>query len=121
MIIIPQNQGIVNIYVDKNVDTKRTGSDRTALRIARARTKREERREDARRPVFARWQYHKQQSQLMAARLALLGYKTRAERMLMCGDELVFDKCADCGQVHVRQAHLFRDWLCPTCNWRLSL
>lgn len=121
MIIIPQNRGIVNIYVDKNVDTKCTASDKTALRLARARTKREERREDARRPVFARWQYHKQLSQQMAARLAILGLTARAERMYMCGSDLVFDKCADCGHVHVRQAQLCRDRLCPTCNWRLSL
>lgn len=121
MIIIPQNTGVVNIYVDKNVDKKPSLSDKTALRLSRARKKREERREDARRPVFARWQYHKQQSQQMAARLALLGYTTRAERMYMCGNELIFDRCADCGHIHVKQAQLCRDRLCPTCNWRLSL
>ena len=70
---------------------------------------------------FVKWQQHKRDAVEMAKRLAAVGLNKRAGRMLMCGNEIVFNKCEDCGHVHIVSARLCRDRLCPTCAWRLSL
>ena len=41
--------------------------------------------------------------------------------MAGCSHEVIYEYCHDCGHVHVLQARLCRDRVCPICNWRLAL
>lgn len=69
----------------------------------------------------AKWQLHKADACRMAGKMAGAGFAKRAERMLMCGNDLVFERCPDCGYIALKRAYLCRDRLCPLCAWRLSI
>lgn len=114
--IIPHGANVVNVFVEKF-----TNSARTAERRRRSAEKSAERAADAKRNPYELWQIHKSMSQRMALRMAEIGLKSRGERMFLCGNELTFAQCADCGTVSIKSAHLCRDRLCPTCSWRLSI
>jgi plasmid rolling circle replication initiator protein Rep len=115
MNIIAQSGAVVNIYVGKK------SADKTALRIARAKIKREQRQSEERKPVPTQWQEHKALAVKVGDRLIDCGLKKRGYNIKMCGTELIFGVCADCGHISLRSAQLCRDRLCPVCNWRLSI
>ena len=114
MDIIAQSGAVVNINIDN----------RTLAHLkkkSRAIAKREERKQEARKDPFAKWQDHKKRSQIVAGKLDAIGLSKRSKRMKYCATHLEFDFCPDCGNIAVTGAQLCRDRLCPTCAWRLSL
>lgn len=111
--IIAQRGSVVNIFVDN--------SEKTARRIARAKIKRKERQEEEKKPAAVRWQEHKETAQKVGDKLIEAGLIKRGYAIKMCGSELQFDVCQDCGHIMLRRALLCRDRLCPICNWRLSI
>lgn len=115
MNIIAQDGAVVNIYAAENVNLI------TAKRLAKAKIKREERKEEEKKPILARWQDHKRDAMLVADRLYEIGLYKRGFNIRMCGQDLVFSRCSDCGHIEIKEAQLCRDRLCPVCNWRLSI
>jgi plasmid rolling circle replication initiator protein Rep len=114
MQIIAQSGAVVNINIDKRALAH-------IKKKAKAAAKREERKAEAKKDHFAKWQDHKKRSQVVAAKLEAIGLEKRSTRMKYCATHLEFNECADCGTVTVTNAQLCRDRLCPTCAWRLSL
>lgn len=69
-----------------------------------------------------KWERHKVASLSIAAKMREAGFEIeRVDRIMHCGDYIIFDRCADCGTYHIEKTSLCRDRLCPLCSWRLAL
>lgn len=72
-----------------------------------------------------KWTIKKMQAKQVASRLVKLDktgyYRKRGERMANCSEVIQYEYCHDCGYVHILQARLCRDRVCPICNWRQAL
>lgn len=112
MSIIAQPGAIVNI----NVKIYESARKKDAARARRAQLK-----ADKEMPIKLRWAEHKRQALEVGSRLIAAGLVKRGYRIKMCGNELAFRECRDCGNLIIERAQLCRDRLCPICNWRLAL
>lgn len=112
--IIAQPGSIVNVY-PKNVTIA------TQKRLTKAREKRAERQADEKKPMFIRWDEHKKDAQNIGNRLIEAGLPKRGWRIKMCSQELIINRCRDCGSITIKGAQLCRDRLCPLCAWRLAI
>lgn len=118
MNIIAQNGAIVNIYTEKG---RQDITIATQKRLETARRKRAERQAEERKPTADRWKDHKAEAVKVGEALIKAGLNRRGWNIKMCGNELIFRYCTDCGHVEVVGAQLCRDRLCPLCGWRLAI
>lgn len=69
-----------------------------------------------------KWTNYKEMSVKMADRVYYdIGDESRGDRMAVCGRNIVYKYCRDCGNVEIVHTRLCRDRLCPICAWRLAL
>lgn len=113
MSIIAQPGSVVNINV-------RIIADR-AIKKDKARARRAQIRADKDKPIKLRWVEHKRKALEVGNKLIQAGLAKRGYNIKMCGSEITFRECRDCGQLVISRAQLCRDRLCPICNWRLAL
>lgn len=111
--IIAHDNAVVKVFVDNTVK-------RAAIR-ARTAQRRSALRADKDKPIKLRWTEHKRKALEVGQRLVDAGLYKRGYRIKMCGNEIVFRECRDCGHLVIERAQLCRDRLCPICNWRLAL
>lgn len=133
MSIIAQSGAVVNINVRicgtaRKKDVSKARRSNANVRIyesARkkdaARARRAQLRADKEKPLKLRWAEHKRQALEVGNRLIAAGLTKRGFRIKMCGNQLTFRECQDCGNLVIERAQLCRDRLCPICNWRLAL
>ena len=112
MSIIAQPGSVVNINVQIYENARKKDA---------ARSRKAQIRADKEKPLKLRWTEHKRQALEVGGRLIAAGLVKRGYRVKMCGSELAFRECRDCGQLIIERAQLCRDRLCPICNWRLAL
>lgn len=68
-----------------------------------------------------KWTERKIKAKNRAEKMRQAGFIARANRMAQCGDVLDAQICQSCGHIHITQARLCRDRMCPICKWRLSM
>lgn len=112
--IIAQSGAIVKVYAPKTTISQ-------ARKRAQAKQRRSDRRAEHDKPLKLRWTEHKRKAIEVGQRMVDAGLTKRGFRVKMCGNEIVFRECADCGHLVIERAQLCRDRLCPICNWRLAL
>ena len=110
MSIIAHPGSVVNINIYQSAHKK------DAVRARRAQI-----RADKEKPIKLRWTEHKRDALEVGSRLVAAGLVKRGYRIKMCGSELAFRECRECGHLIIERAQLCRDRLCPICNWRLAL
>ena len=114
MDIIAHNGAVVKVYINNH-----------AAKSAVLRTASKQRRAaimaDKIKPIKVRWTEHKRLAVAVGERLIKAGLEKRGQNIKMCGNQIVFRECRDCGHMVIERAMLCRDRLCPVCNWRLAL
>lgn len=116
--IIAQKSAVVNINI---TDSSAKINIKTARRLAKGKAAKAEREADDKKPALQRWNDHKVESIKIGDRMIEAGLRKRGWRIKVCGTELIFDRCADCGEIMLKSAMLCRDRLCPLCSWRLAV
>jgi plasmid rolling circle replication initiator protein Rep len=67
------------------------------------------------------WAEYKSQSLIYAAALKRIGYDKKSDRVLQCGNFLIFQECLSGHEKRLSSAYFCGDRFCMPCTWRKSL
>lgn len=101
MIIIPHNEGVVNIYAQNG---------ETAIINSKSKKTNDFKEKTAE---------MKQKSLKVSDKMKRVNFK-RGFRMEHCADTIHFYKCPKCGKYEITNMERCRDKMCPLCNWILA-